>query len=393
MLIDIKLINTILSGCEYTINKENVFIIVNQKWLTQNDGLVIPNDGILIPTDEDTPCNFSIKFPAGNEFEYKIVVHYQDESRSEEEIPLEFNRIYSIGSVQFVAKTPDTSWNYEITQPPCEAGFVGQLALTTKLSFLQRIQRKYIPYFLIGLIGIGALGLGWYSYTEAERRVHQVSELFSNNINVRVILGPDDKVYVFAKDNKSMQLVFEVLKNNPMESSDLLKIKNIVSEKGAIGMWLTKYWPNLKWNMLNLDDLEHPILFLSQQRDKPFTAESKKQFIHDFQSFVPYTKTVSFSYLDDTILVSQAKYGLKQLNVEYRQEINPSYNTFIIQGELDDSDLLRLKQFVSEFYRTWGDNYIRFVITLHRDFLKNFSFKNGPQNYIKISNNHWYIKI
>jgi len=383
--------NTALSGCEYTIeNSDNVFIIVNQKWLTTNKSLVLPNHGILIPTEQDNLCNFSIKFPTEDESGYKISVYHQDENQQDELITLQFNHVYSIGNVQFVAKLTNESWDYQLEQGKSDADVIGRLGVNKQLAFLNR-QKKYLPYLFLLLVVVGLSMFSWYHYTEPERWVKNIAEFFQPHQKIRVLLGEDNTVYVFAESAREMRLVYETLKNNAIALSDLIKIKNMDAEKNDITRWLTKNWPQIKWNSLDFDDIQQPVMHLSQQRAKPFTVESKRQLLSDIKSAFPYMENMAFLYLDDQVLTRQAKYGLKQLNIPYQQEVNPFYHAFIVQGELDDVDILRLKQFVSDFYQKWGDDYVKFVITLHRDFLKHYSFKQGAQNYIKLSSNHWYI--
>lgn len=383
--------NTTLSGCEYTIeNSDNMFIIVNQKWLTTNKSLALPNHGILIPTEQDNLCNFSIKFPTEDEPDYKISIYPQDEDQQDELITLQFNHIYSIGNVKFVAKLTNEPWDYQPEQDKSDADAIGRLGIDKQLAFLNP-QKKYLPYLLLLLVAAGLALFFWYHYTEPERRVKNVAEFFQPHQKIHVLLGTDDTVYVFAESAREMRLVYEMLKNNAIAPPDLIKIKNLDTEKSDIARWLTKNWPQIKWNSLDFDDIAQPVIHLSQQRAKPFTVESKQQFLSDIRSAFPYMKNMVFLYLDDHVLTRQAKYGLKQLNIPYQQEINPFYHAFVVQGELDDSDILRLKQFVADFYQKWGDDYVKFVITLHRDFLKHYSFKNGEQNYVKLSSNHWYI--
>lgn len=392
-LVDVKLMNTTLSGCEYTIkNGDNVFIVVNQKWLATNKSLALPDYGILIPTEQDNLCNFSIKFPTENEPDYKIVVYYQNEDQQDESITLQFNHVYSIGNVQFVAKLADASWDYQRDGKKDDAGAIGRLGVNKPLAFLNQ-QKRYFPYLFLLLAAAGLALFSWYHYTEAERRVKNIAEFFRPHQKIQVLLGADNAVYVFAESARERRLVYEMLKNNAIAQPDLIKIKNLDIEKGDVARWLIKHWPQIKWNSLDFDDIAQPVMHLSRQRAKPFTIESKQQFLSDIKSAFPYMKNMAFRYLDDGVLTQQARYGLKQLNIPYEQEINPFYHAFIVQGELDDSDILRLKQFVGDFYQKWGDDYVKFVITLHRDFLKHYSFKNGEQNYVKLADNHWYIGI
>lgn len=60
-------------------------------------------------------------------------------------------------------------------------------------------------------------------------------------------------------------------------------------------------------------------------------------------------------------------------------------------GALDDVEILRARQFVDSYYRTWGGRYVQFAIELKDDWLKGRSFQYGAEGYIKMSLCHWYF--
>jgi len=75
----------------------------------------------------------------------------------------------------------------------------------------------------------------------------------------------------------------------------------------------------------------------------------------------------------------------------YHRSAQANSITFTVQGALADTELQAVRDYVSGFYRQWGDRYVHFEIELHDDWLKGKSFQYGPQGYIKMTPSSWYF--
>lgn len=383
VLLDIKLINTILSGCEYSVSKKNVFVIINQAWLARHESFLFPNEAIVIPTQEETSCNFSIKFPEEDSSDYFFLIHDQEKKSIREEIPLIFNQIYSISGVRLVVKESCSRWNYKEKQLPQQV---------YKKNGRRFLSKRGLIGFLFLMLALIIPSLITYQYDAPKRYLTQITELFANNKDVQVTLGYDQNIYILANDKNSEKYAFEIKNRYLNDFSGDIKIKNIQEEKAALSRWVIMHWSTLIWDALEWTDIKNPVLVLNKQTRSLFNPEKKQQFIESLKKMAPYIKSIVFIDWDNRELIAYARKGLNQLNVSYQEETD-FYHTFIIQGELDDSDLIRLKHFITDFYQTWDEKYVHFIIRLQQDFLKTYSFKNGSQNYIKITKNHWYMPV
>lgn len=388
--VDIKLLNTVLSGCEYSVNDNNLFIIIDKVWLSENKGLDIPDDAILIPSEKDDVCNFAIKYPESENSPYKLVIFNKNSELDEQEIEINFNQVYTVGCVKLVIKLSTDEWQYQLTEDLEQSK--EQFFDLVKNIFLknERNVKKYIISIFCLFICL-CVFFFWYGYTEPKRRMVDVASLFQMDSQIKVILGSDKEVYVLGNDEKTVNLILSALKKSSTRLINSVMVVNVTQEKKDISSWINKNWYKVKLNVLNLDDIESPIIYLSKQRSSSLTYEEKNNLIAALKIEKPYIKNIRFEFQDDNVLVERAAYGLKQLNLNYHREINKLYSSFIIQGEIDDADLYNLKTFITEYQKQWGNNYIKFIIQLNDDFFKKFSFKKGEQNYIRLSNNHWYI--
>ena len=61
----------------------------------------------------------------------------------------------------------------------------------------------------------------------------------------------------------------------------------------------------------------------------------------------------------------------------------------MIEGELNDGELVRIQSFIDDFYHQWGKQYIRFNVALKQNDLKDKSFSYGDFNYTKSGPGNW----
>lgn len=107
---------------------------------------------------------------------------------------------------------------------------------------------------------------------------------------------------------------------------------------------------------------------------------------------LPYIWGVDIFGVDDNLVLEQAESGLRQQGVLYTKKVTPSGVFFFIQGEFDDGALLRIQNFIHNFYTKWGRQYIRFSVELKNDWLKDNSFSYGELEFIKTGPEEWHFK-
>lgn|GEM_PF-5160830 len=103
----------------------------------------------------------------------------------------------------------------------------------------------------------------------------------------------------------------------------------------------------------------------------------------------PYLKSINIQRISDKTVLSNAIDRLRSLGVYSEKDISPNHVTLSISGEIDDFQLNTLRRQVDEFYDQYGDEYVKFVVNLNEDPLRNRTFKSGPDSYVVVPGNHW----
>jgi hypothetical protein len=108
-------------------------------------------------------------------------------------------------------------------------------------------------------------------------------------------------------------------------------------------------------------------------------------------SEIPYARQVRIAFADDRLAARHAEEGLARLGIDYRRLDKRDSITLSVQGALQDSELLAVRDYVNEYYRLWGDRYVHFAVELKDDWLKGLSFQYGPSGYVKTTPSSWYF--
>ncbi|KNC09813.1 hypothetical protein AC791_14430 [Klebsiella sp. RIT-PI-d] len=129
-------------------------------------------------------------------------------------------------------------------------------------------------------------------------------------------------------------------------------------------------------------------LLLSQERSAKL--QNIDQSIQKLLTFkFPYLKSINIQRVSDKTVLSNAIDRLRSLGVYSEKDISPNHVTLSISGEIDDFQLNTLRRQVDEFYDQYGDEYVKFVVNLNEDPLRNRTFKSGPDSYVVVPGNHW----
>ncbi|EKT60884.1 hypothetical protein OO7_02296 [Providencia sneebia DSM 19967] len=62
---------------------------------------------------------------------------------------------------------------------------------------------------------------------------------------------------------------------------------------------------------------------------------------------------------------------------------------YLIQGKLNDYQLIAISNFAQQFYHQWGEKYIKFSISILENKLEGKSFIINQSDFTLIDNNHW----
>lgn len=129
-------------------------------------------------------------------------------------------------------------------------------------------------------------------------------------------------------------------------------------------------------------------LLLSQERSAGYQNIDQTTQNILLKTF-PYLKAVTIKRVSDTTVLTNAAERLASMGLHTEKDISLNHITFSISSEIDDVQLATLRRQVNEFYDQYGDQYIKFVVNLNEDPLRNSTFKTGPDSYVVVPGNHW----
>ncbi|MBC0281729.1 hypothetical protein FSF43_021055, partial [Escherichia coli] len=95
-----------------------------------------------------------------------------------------------------------------------------------------------------------------------------------------------------------------------------------------------------------------------------------------------------YTVSDETAL-SQAEEGLKHRNIPFYRKGTGTNLTFMISGELNDTEIFRAREFIKQYNQKWGERYVQFGIELINDRSKENSFLYGKYMYMKDAPDVW----
>ncbi|EOR2161277.1 PrgH/EprH family type III secretion apparatus protein, partial [Escherichia coli] len=139
---------------------------------------------------------------------------------------------------------------------------------------------------------------------------------------------------------------------------------------------------------LQLLDASNPRLTVSKQRNA-ITQQLIDNLIKGLLQTMPYASNISIAVLDDNVLESQAIETLSAIGLSYEKYKTANNVYFNIIGTLSDSELNKINNYVDEYYKQWGKQYVRFNVNLKNQDTNNSSFSYGDNRFEKSQGSKW----
>ncbi|PRP71111.1 type III secretion system protein PrgH [Chromobacterium amazonense] len=373
----VRLLNSPLRGCEFLLKPGRTLFLVGHSPTLVAIGQLpeLPADTLHIPLEQGG-INFELLITADN-LEHIILRELNDSGGQERSIAL--NQPLQVGSLTFALRSEYQSWSPEVlnTLTPLRVGS-------------KTARNRVMAAFTLAALTLALLAGGFYWLWSTPQ--HQISELNvllgQNSQRFQVLQGRNDVFYIVAHNERDSIWARQVIARGDYNRP--AQVIHPAQENERITSWLAEHYPGLAYYKLQLDNPLHPKLWLSRQRAQLNEAQ-RQQLERSLAAIMPYAERVGVMKLDDAIAAQQAVAGLTRQALPYRRSDHPDSVTFVIQGALNDGELLRARRFVDDYYRQWGGRYVRFAIELKDDWLKEHSFLSGEQGYVKMSPGHWYF--
>ncbi|WP_279205341.1 PrgH/EprH family type III secretion apparatus protein [Obesumbacterium proteus] len=373
----IRLLNSPLRGCEFILSPGRTLFVVGQRsdFVTHDSIPELPEETLFIPLEQGG-VNFEILFEE-NLLE-SITLRELGEGEINAQQQVAFNTLLHAGALMFALRRENEDWSVEIL------GSSGVELPKDKIK-LKRFKPAIIALAAMSVLLIGGFLL-WDS--PQEQAVELGGLLGGENQRFEIIYGHNDVFYVIAANSRDAIWAQQVIARGDYQEP--AKVINPEQENEHVTRWLADNYPTLSYYRLQMDNPRQAQLWISSQRSTLSKEESSK-LSQKLMALLPYTDRVDIVSMNDTMAVNQAEHELQRQALPYSRSYQADGVTFVIQGALDDAELLRARQLVDAYYSQWGGRYVQFAIELKDDWLKGHSFQYGDQGYVKISPRHWYF--
>lgn len=373
-----------LRGCEFTLaSGKTLFIVSDDSTIRQqHQGTILPDSTIYIPA-KDNDSNFEILVPA--QADQQVILRELGEEKTPERAIIS-NEIITIGGQRIAWRPEAVPFSDEVLADNTEETMP---SFVTQSEEVKRPRSVWLKRAMV--VGIvGCISFAGYTYlTETQRQISSVSTFLESGIgNYHIVYGKDKKIYVLAITDMAAQWALQTIVRTPQ--SYQMQVLTLKAEEQRISKWIGSNWPQVKFHRVILDEPQRPVVQISAERTRLNESE-KSRLISAMLKDIPYSSSIAIENLSDKKVKMLAVEGLKKMALLFTEIDNGSSTTFVIRGAIEDGELDRLKSFITQYYQTWGGEYIQFALELKNDWLKGKSYKYGEQGYVKLAPGHWYF--
>lgn len=375
----IRLLNGPLCGCEFLLFPGRTLFVVRDPSQVASPEVIteLPPDTLFIPLERGG-MNFELRFDNSDSAAISLR-ELSAEGNASKEYSASLNQVLQIGELNFALRLENQTWHSEILAYPNS---------TPKIASSTR--RRYIPAVVALALITGAVVIAlFWLWRTPQKQANELGLLLGNdNQRFQVLPGRNKTLYVAASNERDVSWAQQVIARG--ENKEPAQVISIERENARMTRWLADNYPDLAYYRLQMDNPRLPQLWISRQR-AALNDVDRQRLSQRLLSQFPYADQISVIAIDDATVIRQAETELKRQALPYTRQDHAGGVTFVVQGALDDGELLRARQLVEAYYRQWGGRYVQFAIELKDDWLKGRSYQYGEQGYIKMSPAHWYF--
>ncbi|MBF7141022.1 MULTISPECIES: PrgH/EprH family type III secretion apparatus protein [Pseudomonas] len=370
----LRILNGPLSGAEFTLTRPVTLVVVGPpaQYCDGQSPSTVPVEALYVPL-EQASSNFEILL--GENSLNGCQVRWLETAQSREET-VPFQTPHQVGSLLFALKPSDEPWADRVLSTE------GTASATTKGAGRAG--------WLVGAAAVVLLAAaGGMAYWLQDTSVASVETVLAGAAGpLDVVRGSNGQVYVFAEHEREARWARQVLMRQGVQGTTQVLVRR--EERDRVQAMLADAFPAVAYHRLDLAHIQLPQLWLSQQRNL-LTPGTQKALETALLAAMPYAREVQVRSADDAELVRVAEQGLARLAIPFERHTKADSVTFSLRGNLTDTDIAAVRDYVSQFYQHYGDRYVYFAVELKDDWLKDKSFQYGAGGYVKLSPSSWYF--
>lgn len=309
-----------------------------------------------------------------------------DNKAHNEVIDLPLNLPVTIGKVVIALKNDSENWSDDVTNfcVPFNDNGSKDNSTPETITFKSKTYSSKVIICLAFVLIVILIAVIYFTPTKLVTLKDTL-----NPLNPSISQSNNGVVYILTKSNQesiwvSMALRKAGLLNNNISilavPEEVAKMKKLLNEN------LTPFF-----DISFVDSFKARVL-LSVERS-PTDTNGLKNFDASLRALLtrhfPYLHSIDIARVSDKTVLANAIDRLKSSGLYGQENISKNHVTLNISGEIDDFQLSMLRRQLVEFYEQYGDQYVKFVVDMNEDPLRNRTFKTGINSYVVIPGNHW----
>lgn len=385
-------------GCELQLPADDYFLIINSSsqllddscsqdsHKTNSHAISYALNSLYIPCHSPS-ANLILKLsqPISHEEPQRFSIQVNDTVTGMHSLFIDNNTLFTYENIKFAIKEEDESWSEEIISSPTNKNNLENADNTTcKKTTTMGVNKKIFiaTSILIAFICI-LITLLHFNKDEKIKTLNQA--LIGAPNGFQIVSDSNQKVYILTENQRVSEWIKEALiklgdNKNIIVDPIYIKSKELVTELNLSG------YPILRFDYSDPKKIK-VLLFNS-------LSDSKKSVLqHILADEFPFSSSFIFVHKPKIELISEAKQGLERLNIHFKQINTASGYGFIIRDALSDNALNALNNFINDFQKKWGGNFITFSVHLEENWLQNKSYVDSNNGYLFLNPRHWYFPI
>lgn len=379
----LRILNGALKGCEFQLTTGKTLVLIGDPNTEQASGelLNIPENSIYIPALEGAN-NFEILIDADSSIRLRILG--QDGSQ---ESACTLNSVQNAGTLSFAIKSVNEEWAHAVLNPSTSSLNGPALTLSDKSSI--NVSSLFLIAGIALTLVLGFLGYQWLSTPKHQYSNTLATLLQGSSQKIDVLEGGDQVLYVFTNSDRDMAWAKQIIVRSNF--NEAVKITTYQNEEASIAQKIARDYPDFFVHAIHLTNANRPKIFYSATRNQ-FNQKHLNQLVQKLENTFPYIQKAEFIPISDKIVVDQANTALDKLGIQYVRRDHHNGVTFLIHGDIEDSNLQKVSAFVDNFNKQWDGNYVQFSIELKDDAFPGKSFlHSNTSSYVKLNPGSWYF--
>ncbi|CAO96956.1 PrgH/EprH family type III secretion apparatus protein [Erwinia tasmaniensis] len=386
-------------GCELHLTDEDYFFIISSK----NSLLPVKPDSPLehahsthythntlyIPCDYPAP-NILLRLSSLFHNERGSVVGIEIYDSSEISITEIYeNEVFVHGNILFAFKHSQEKWSEEIIGFKSQNTAINKNSLNCYTGASRKNFRSItfsLPIIMITLLVLVLIYL-YNHFNNNQNQKEILNQIVSSTLTPIAIVRSRDEQTIFVLVSQKHEM--EWLKKKiliQVEKSRIIPLWIAQQKKTIVSQLIQLGYPVLQ---LDYSLPLHPVITVHEKLNKNKEDSLKSVVLEK----IPYAIDTEVLFKSKEMLLAEARKGLVNLNIQFRQiEAGAGYS-LIIRDAPSDLILHRLGEFIDSFQHKWGTEIINFSINQEEDWLFNKSYIDSKDGYLFLTPRHWYLPL